>query len=73
MAPVGVRVGQDDDLAVSQPGNLEVFPEPAAERGHQIGELLVFQHLSQRRALHVEHLAAQRQDRLTQTVAALLG
>ena len=43
---------------------LEVLPEPAAERGHQIGKLLVFQHLGQRRALHVQHLAAQRQNPL---------
>ena len=70
---VGIGVGEDDDLAVAQPREVEVLAEAAAERGHQIGQLLVLEHLRQRRALGVQHLAAQRQDRLPRAVAALLG
>ena len=46
---------------------------PQPERGHQIGELLVLEHLGERHALGVHHLAAQRQDRLPRAVASLLG
>ena len=69
---VRVGVGEDDDLAVAQLRQLEVLAEAAADRGHQIGQLLVLEHLGQRRALGVQHLAAQRQDRLARAVAALL-
>ena len=70
---VRIGVGQDDDLAVAQPRELEVLAEAAAERGHQVRELLVLEHLRERRALGVQHLAAQRQDRLPRAVAPLLG
>src|SRR6185295_3535307 len=36
-------------------------------------ELLVFEHLRERRALRVQHLAAQRQNCLLRPIAALLG
>ena len=42
---VGVGVREDDDAAVAQPGEVEVLPETAAERGDQIGQLLVLEHL----------------------------
>ena len=70
---VGIGVGEDDDLAVAQLRQLEVLAEPAAERGDEIRELLVLEHLRQRRAFGVQHLAAQRQNRLARAVAALLG
>ena len=70
---VGVGVGEDDDLAVAQPRRVEVLAEPAAERGDQVRQLLVLEHLRERRALGVEHLAAQRQDRLRRAIASLLG
>ena len=41
-------------------------------RGDQIRELLVLEHLRERRALGVQHLAAQRKNRLPRAVAALL-
>ena len=72
MVAVGVGVRQDDDAAVAQPRQVEALADAAAERGDQVGELLVLEHLRERRALGVEHLAAQRQDRLTRAVAALL-
>ena len=59
-------------LAVAQPRQVEVLADAAAERGDQIGELLVLEHLRQRHALGVQHLAAQRQDRLAGAIASLL-
>src|SRR5690606_30684616 len=47
--------------------------EAAAERGDEIRQLLVLQHPGERRALRVQHLPAQRQDRLPRAVASLLG
>ena len=70
---VRVRVGKDDHFAVAKPREVEVLAEAAAERRDEIGQLLVLEHLRQRRALGVEHLAAQRQDRLTGAIASLLG
>ena len=61
---VGIGVGEDDDLAVAQPREVEVLAHAAAERGDEIGQLLVLEHLGQRHPLGVHHLAAQRQDRL---------
>src|SRR5687767_3261033 len=69
---VGVGVSEDDDLAIAQPGDVEVLAHAAAERGDEISELLVLEDLRQRHALGVHHLAAQRQDRLLPAVAALL-
>ena len=71
--PVRIGVGQDDDAAVAQAREVEALADAAAERGHQIRQLLVLEHLRERRALGVEHLAAQRQNRLPRAVAALLG
>ena len=72
---VAVRVGirEDDDLSVAQLGQLEGLAEPASERRHEVRQFLVFEDLRQRRALGVQHLAAQRQNRLMDAVAALLG
>jgi hypothetical protein len=36
---VGVGVGEDDDLAVAQPGKLEVLAKAAAKRRHEIEAL----------------------------------
>src|SRR4051812_27060409 len=69
---VGVGVRQDDDLAVAQLLEIEVVPEAAADRGHEIRQLLVLEHLGERRALGVQHLAAQREDGLPRAIAALL-
>ena len=52
--------------------NVEGLPEPAPQRGDQISEFLVLQHLGQRHALDIQHLTAQRQDRLPSPVATLL-
>ena len=70
---VRVGVGEDDDLAVAKPAQVEVVSQPAAEGRDQIGELLVFEHLRQRGALSIQHLSPQRQNRLTCPVAPLLG
>src|SRR5262245_35272071 len=70
---VGVGVGQDDDAAVAEPREIEILSEAASERGHEVRELLVLEHLRERHSFRVHHLAAQRQDGLTTAVASLLG
>src|SRR3954465_16042256 len=72
MVALRVGVGKDDDLAVPEARQLEVLAEAAAERGDEIGELLVLEHLRERRAFRVEHLAAEREDGLPRAIAALL-
>ena len=69
---VGVGIGEDDDAAVAQPCEVEVLAEPAAERGHEVRQLLVLEHLRERHPFGVHHLAAQRKDRLLAAVAPLL-
>ena len=70
---VDVRVRHDDDLVVAQLLGVELLADAGAERGDQGADLLARQHLVDARALDVEDLAAQRQDRLEGAVAPLLG
>src|SRR5439155_25862847 len=70
---VGIGVGEDDDLPVAQLRQIEVLAEAAAERRHEIRELLVLEDLRERRAFGVQNLAAQRQNRLARAIASLLG
>ena len=70
---VRVGIGQQDDLAVAQPGQVEVLAQAASQRGDEVRQLLVFQDLGQRGTLDVEDLAAQRQNRLPGPIASLLG
>ena len=71
---VHVRVGHDDDLVVAQLVRIEfVASDSGAERRDQRADFLARQHLVEARALDVEDLAAQRQNRLEFAVAALLG
>ena len=73
MASVHVRVGHHDDLVVAQLLDVEVLgTDPGPQRGDQRAELGRAQHLVEPRALHVQDLAAQRQDRLEPPVARLL-
>ncbi len=71
---VHVGIGHDDDLVVAHLGDVElVGPDARADRRDHRADFLVVEHLVEARLLHVEHLAAQRQDRLELAVAALLG
>ena len=70
---VDVRVGHDDDAVIAQlVGVVLVLAEAGAERRDQRDDLLRAHELVEARALDVEDLAAQRQDRLELAVAALL-
>ncbi len=73
MLAVAVGVHQEEDAPVAQLGLVEVGAEAAAERAHDVLQLLVAEHLGGRRLLGVEHLAAQRQDGLRAPIAPLLG
>ena len=74
MRAVDVGVGHDDDLVIAQLVDVELIPADAgAERHDQRADFLRRQHLVETRALHVQDLAAQGQDRLGAAVAALLG
>ena len=72
MRAVHVGIGHDDDLVVADFVGVEVGPEAAAHGGDERANLLVGEHALQTRLLDVEHLAAQRQDRLRGAVPALL-
>src|SRR5215218_1477045 len=71
--PVHVGVRHEDHLVVAGPLQVELVADPRANGRDQRLDLLVAQHLVDARALDVEDLAAQRQDRLRVAVAALLG
>src|ERR1043166_8510053 len=74
VAPVHIRVGHDDDLAVPELRQVEVVVADArSDRADDDPDLLVLEHLVDARLLDVENLAFERQDRLELPVAALLG
>ena len=70
---VAVGVGQEDDLAVAEPGRVVLVVHAATQGADEVGELLVVEHLGLAGLLGVENLASKRQDRLDVAVAALLG
>ena len=69
---VDVGVRHNDNLAVAQLGGVEFLTDAAAQRLNDRNEREVGIHLVQSRFFHVEHLTAQRQDRLEARVSALL-
>src|ERR1039457_631298 len=71
---VAVRVGvhQQKDLPVAELAEVEVRADAAPERRDDVRELAVARDLRGIRLLGVQHLAAQREDRLRFSVAALL-
>ncbi len=73
MGAVHVGVCHDDDLVVARFGDFEVLGHARADRRDDRTDFFVGQDLVDARLLHVENLAAQRQDRLEAAVAALLG
>ena len=72
---VHVRVRHDDDLVITQLGQVVVvFPADAGSQGRQEqADFLRRQHLVEAGLLDVQNLAAQRENRLRAAVAALLG
>ena len=74
MRAVHVRVRHDNDTVIAQlVGGVFVFADAGAEHTNQRGYFGGRQQLVETRLLHVQNLAAQRQNRLELTVAALLG
>ena len=73
MLAIDVGIGHQDDLVIAQLGNVEVLADPRPEsRDHGL-DFRVAQCLVQPRALHVQDLAAQRQDGLGLGVPPTLG
>ena len=71
---VDVGVRHDDDLVIAQLVGVEfVLADRGAERGDQRADHLGAEHAVEARALDIEDLAAQRQDRLVLARAAALG
>ncbi len=71
---VDVGVGHQDDAVVAQLVRVVfVLADAAAERGDQRADFRRREHAVEARALDVEDLALERQDRLGLAVAALLG
>ena len=73
MGAVHIGVGHDDDPLIAQIAALVFGSQPATQRLHQIGQLLVRLHLAGACAGDVEDFSPQRQDRLGVAVARLLG
>ena len=74
MRSVHVSVGHDDDAVVTQLVDVEFFSaNAAAQRRDQRADFGRRDHAVEPRALDVEDLALQRQDRLRAAVAALFG
>ena len=61
---VDVGVGHDDDAVVAELREVELLADPGADRGHDRLDLRVREHLVDPVLLGVDHLPAQRQDRL---------
>src|SRR5215510_1266515 len=66
---IGIGVSEDDDAAVAKPREIEILSKPAPERGHEVREFLVLEHLRQCHPFRVHHLSAQRKDGLTAAIA----
>ena len=74
VAAVDVGVGHQDDLVVAELLDVEAaLADAAAERGDERADLGAREHLVEARALDVQDLALERQDRLKLPVAPLLG
>src|SRR3546814_13840155 len=73
MRAVDVGVGHDDDLVIAQLVDREFVADAGAERLDQRSHLLRRDDAVEVRALDVQYLALQRQDRLDVAVAALFG
>src|SRR5258707_6689413 len=74
MAAVDIGVGHDDDAVIARLLRVELLGADAgAERGDERADFGRAQHLVEARALDVEDLAFERQDRLEAPVAPLLG
>src|SRR5690606_34160340 len=70
---VHVRVGHDDDAVVAQFVDVEIRTDAGAQGGDQGSDLFAGQQAVKARLFDVQDLAAQRQDGLEFTVAALFG
>ena len=73
MRPVGVGVGHEDDPAVARLVEVEGAPGAGADDLDDRGALGVLEHVGHGGLLHVEDLAADRQQRLELRVAGELG
>src|SRR5580704_16694174 len=73
VAAVDVGIGQQDHLVVADLLDVELLGQPRADGRDERLDLCVLQHLVDARALDVENLAADRQDRLRHGVARVLG
>ncbi len=73
MGAVDVGVGHDDDLVVAQVVDVELGAHADAQGLAEVGEFGVLAELGGGGAQHVQHLAAQGQERLRLAVAGGLG
>ncbi len=73
MRTVDVGVGEQDDLVIARPGDVELIAHPGSDGGDEGLHLGVGQHLVDAALLHVEDLSAQGQDGLGVAVAGADG
>ena len=74
MRTIHIGIGHNDDFVVAQFIGIKVFAADAgAERSDQRRDLIARKHFVKAGALDIEDFAAQRQNRLVLSVAALLS
>ena len=73
MRPVRVGIGHEDDLPIAGRIHLEGTPGACADHLDDGGAFSILEHVADRGLLHVQNLAADRQQRLELGVAGVLG
>ena len=73
MTSVDICIGHDDDAPVAKLGMIKVFADTALQSLNQRANFFKPQHLVESRALHIEELSAQWQNRLADVIASALG
>ena len=70
---IDIGVSHDDDAAVAEFRDVEVFADAALQRLNENANFFEAEHLVEARLLDVEELSAQRKDRLQDVIASALG
>ena len=73
MTSVDICIGHDDDASVAKLGVVKVFANTALQSLNQRANFFKPQHLVESRALHIQKLSAQWQNRLADVITAALG
>src|SRR5665213_76228 len=70
---IDIGISHENDFAVAELRQVLLLANAHAERGKDISNLLVFEHLMQAGFLHIQNFSFERKNRLEAAVAALFG